>query len=134
VKPGDPIMQEEIFGPVLPVIDFENIDEVYSIIEQNPKPLATYLFSRNKKLIREFIWRTQSGSTSINETVMQIASPYLPYGGIGSSGIGRYHGKKSFETFSNMRSVLVKSNLLDVWLRYPPYSKLKTRIVSFLMG
>jgi aldehyde dehydrogenase (NAD+) len=133
VKPGDPIMQEEIFGPVLPVIVFEKFEEVYGIIEQNPKPLATYIFSRNKKLIREFLKRTVSGNVSVNETVMQIASPYLPYGGVGSSGLGRYHGKKSFETFSNMRSVLVKSNLLDVWLRYPPYSKFKTKIVSFLM-
>jgi len=133
VKPGDPIMGEEIFGPVLPVIDFEEFDEIYKIIEQNPKPLATYIFSRNKKLIREFLSKTQSGNASVNETVMQIASPYLPYGGIGPSGIGRYHGKKSFETFSNMRSVLVKSNLLDIWLRYPPYSKFKTKIVSFLM-
>jgi aldehyde dehydrogenase (NAD+) len=133
VKPGDPVMQEEIFGPVLPVIDFEDFDEVYKIIEQNPKPLATYIFSRNKKIIREFMMKTQSGNACVNETVMQIASPYLPYGGIGSSGIGRYHGKKSFETFSNLRSVLVKSNLLDIWLRYPPYSKFKTKLISFLM-
>lgn len=133
VKPGDSIMQEEIFGPVLPVIDFENFDEVYDIIEQHPKPLATYIFSTNKKRIREFLSKTQSGTVSVNETVMQIASSYLPYGGIGPSGIGRYHGKKSFETFSNMRSVLVKSNLFDIWLRYPPYSKLKTRIISLLM-
>ena len=133
VKSGDMIMQEEIFGPVLPVIDFENFEEVYDIIEQNPKPLATYIFSRNKKLIREFMRRTRSGNACINETVMQIASPYLPYGGIGSSGIGRYHGKKSFETFSNLRSVLVKSNLLDIPIRYPPYSKLKSKIISLLM-
>ena len=133
VKPGDPIMQEEIFGPLLPVLDFEDFNEVYGIIEQNPKPLATYIFSRNKKLICDFMMKTQSGNACVNETVMQIASPYLPYGGVGSSGIGRYHGKKSFDTFSNMRSVLVKSNLLDVTLRYPPYSKLKTKIISFLM-
>jgi len=133
IKPGDPVMKDEIFGPVLPVIDYENIEEIYPIIEMNPKPLATYIFSTNKKIIREFMMRTQSGCAGINETVMQIASAYLPYGGIGPSGIGRYHGKKSFETFSNMRSVLNKSNLLDIWLRYPPYSKLKTKIVSFLM-
>jgi aldehyde dehydrogenase (NAD+) len=133
IKPGDPIMQEEIFGPVLPVIDFENFDEVYSIIEQNPKPLSTYIFTRDKKLVRDFLRRTRSGNAAVNETVMQIASPYLPYGGVGTSGMGRYHGKKSFETFSNMRSVLVKSNLLDVWLRYPPYSKFKTKIVSLMM-
>jgi len=133
VKPDDSIMQEEIFGPVLPVIDFENFDEVYAIIEQHPKPLATYIFSTSKKRIREFLAKTQSGNVSVNETVMQIASSYLPYGGIGPSGIGRYHGKKSFETFSNMRSVLVKSNLFDIRLRYPPYSNLKTRIISLLM-
>ena len=133
VKPGDPIMKEEIFGPVLPVIDFEKFDEVYDIIQQNPKPLSTYIFTRNKKLVREFLMKTQSGNASVNETVMQIASPYLPYGGVGSSGIGRYHGKRSFDTFSNLRSVLVKSNLLDIPIRYAPYSKLKTKIVSFLM-
>jgi aldehyde dehydrogenase (NAD+) len=133
IKPSDPIMQEEIFGPVLPVIDYENFDEVYSIIEKNPKPLSTYIFSHDKKLVREFLNRTRSGNAAVNETVMQIASPYLPYGGVGPSGMGRYHGKKSFETFSNMRSVLIKSNLIDVWLRYPPYSKFKTKVVSFLM-
>jgi aldehyde dehydrogenase (NAD+) len=133
VKPGDPVMKEEIFGPVLPVIDFEEFDEVYEIIELNPKPLATYIFTRNKKLVHEFMRRTQSGNASVNETVMQIASPYLPYGGVGCSGIGRYHGKKSFDTFSNLRSVLVKSNLLDIPIRYPPYSRLKAKIVSFLM-
>jgi aldehyde dehydrogenase (NAD+) len=133
VKPDDPIMGEEIFGPVLPVIDFENFDDVYPIIERNPKPLAVYIFSQNKRLVNNFLKRTQSGNAGVNETVMQIASPYLPYGGIGNSGMGRYHGKKSFETFSNMRSVLVKSNIMDIWLRYPPYSKLKTKIISFLM-
>jgi aldehyde dehydrogenase (NAD+) len=133
VKPGDPIMQEEIFGPVLPVIDFENFEEVYTIIEQNPKPLSTYIFTSDKKLVSEFLRKTRSGSASINETVLQIASPYLPYGGVGSSGMGRYHGKSSFDTFSNMRSVLVKSNLLDIPVRYPPYSNLKARIVRFLL-
>ncbi len=133
VKPDDPVMQEEIFGPVLPVIDFESFDEVYDIIERNPRPLSTYIFSGSNKRIREFLRRTRSGNASVNETVMQIASPYLPYGGVGTSGMGRYHGKNSFKTFSNLRSVLVKSNLLDIWLRYPPYSKIKTKIVSFLM-
>jgi aldehyde dehydrogenase (NAD+) len=133
VRPEDPIMKEEIFGPVLPVIDFEDISEVYNIIEQNPKPLAAYIFTRNKKTAREFLIKTQSGTACINETVVQIASQFLPYGGLGRSGIGRYHGKSSFDTFSNLRSVLSKSNLLDIPVRYPPYSKLKARIVSFLM-
>ncbi|MGD0342353.1 MAG: aldehyde dehydrogenase family protein [Bacteroidales bacterium] len=133
VKPDDPVMQEEIFGPVLPVIDYESFDEVFKIIGRNPKPLAVYIFTRNKKLAHEFLARTQSGSSAINDTVTQYASPYLPFGGVGSSGMGRYHGKKSFETFSNMRSVLVKSNIIDIFIRYPPYTKFKVKVVAWLM-
>ena len=133
IKPDDPIMLEEVFGPVLPVIDFDDFEEVYRIIEKNPKPLAAYIFTRDTKLAREFLSKTQSGSAGINDTVIQIASPYLPYGGVGTSGLGRYHGRKSFETFSNMRSVIVKSNLLDLNLRYPPYNKFKEKVLSLLM-
>ena len=133
IKPSDPVMEEEIFGPVLPVIDFENFSEVYDIIEQHPKPLAVYIFTGSKKLAREFLTKTRSGTAAVNDTVIQIASPYLPYGGVGCSGMGKYHGKKSFETFSNMRAVVNKSNLIDFPIRYPPYTKLKTRILSLLM-
>lgn len=133
IKPDDPIMQEEVFGPIVPVIDFERIEDVYRIIGRNPKPLAVYIFTRNKKLAGEFLRKTQSGSAGVNDTVIQIASPYLPYGGVGTSGLGRYHGRKSFETFSNMRSVIIKSNLLDVSIRYPPYNKFKEWIIKFLM-
>jgi aldehyde dehydrogenase (NAD+) len=133
VAPDDPIMQEEVFGPIIPVIDFENFEDVYGIINRNPKPLATYIFTRNNKLASKFLQKTQSGTAGINDTVIQIATPYLPYGGVGCSGMGRYHGKKSFETFSNMRSVIVKSNLLDINLRYPPYNKIKEKLITFLM-
>jgi aldehyde dehydrogenase (NAD+) len=133
ITPDDPVMQEEIFGPVLPVIGFDDFDEVYDIIGRNPNPLATYIFTNDKKRARAFLQKTRSGSACINETVLQIASPYLPYGGTGSSGMGRYHGRKTFETFSNMRSVLVKSNLLDIPLRYPPYNPFKEKVVSLLM-
>jgi aldehyde dehydrogenase (NAD+) len=133
VRPDSPVMADEIFGPVLPVLEFSDFDEVYRIIESYPKPLATYIFSRNNKLIKEFLWKTQAGTASVNDTVMQIASPYLPYGGVGSSGIGRYHGKRSFDSFSNHRSVLVKSNLFDLPVRYPPYAAWKTKVVKLLM-
>lgn len=133
VRPEDPVMQEEIFGPVLPVIDYEDMREVYDIISLNPKPLAVYIFTGSRKLAREFIRKTQSGTAAINDTVTQIASPYLPYGGVGPSGIGRYHGWKSFETFSNMRSVAVKSNLIDLPVRYPPYTRLKEKVVKLVM-
>ena len=133
IKLSDPIMQEEIFGPVLPVIEYENIEEVYEIIERNPRPLAVYFFSRNMNLAHEFLARTRSGTSAINDTVIQFANPYLPFGGVGYSGMGRYHGRKSFETFSNMRSLMVKSNLIDFFVRYPPYNKLKERILELLM-
>jgi aldehyde dehydrogenase (NAD+) len=133
VQTDDAVMQEEVFGPVLPVLDFNNFDEVYGIINSYPKPLAVYIFSRSKTLIRGFLRRTQSGTAGVNDTVMQIASPYLPYGGVGNSGMGRYHGKKSFETFSNMRSVLVKSSLFDIPLRYPPYNRFKEKVLSLLL-
>ncbi len=133
INPDDPIMKEEIFGPVLPVIKFEKFEEIYGIIERNPKPLAVYLFTKNKKLAREFLARIRCGSAAINDTVVQFASPYLPFGGIGCSGIGRYHGRKSFETFSNIRAVMVKSNLIDLFLRYPPYNKFKEKVFKLFM-
>jgi acyl-CoA reductase-like NAD-dependent aldehyde dehydrogenase len=133
IKPSDPVMEEEIFGPVLPVIDFENFSEVYEIIEQHPKPMAVYIFTGSKKLAREFLAKTRSGTAAVNDTVVQIASPYLPYGGVGCSGMGKYHGKNSFKTFSNMRAVINKSNLIDFPIRYPPYTKLKTKILNLIM-
>ena len=133
VTPDDDIMQGEIFGPVLPVVTYKNISEIYAIIERNPKPLALYIFTRSRKLGKEVLTRTRSGSSAINDTVVQFASPYLPFGGVGTSGIGRYHGKHTFRTFSNNRSLLIKSNLLDIFLRYPPYSRLRERIFEFIM-
>lgn len=133
VSPDDPVMKEEIFGPVLPVITYSDISEVWSVIGRNPKSLAAYLFTTSRKLTREFLAKTQSGSVAVNDTIMQIASPHLPFGGIGPSGMGRYHGRKSFETFSNMKSVMVKSNLVDIPVRYPPYTALKEKLLKLLL-
>jgi len=133
VRPDDPVMQEEIFGPVLPVITFSDFEEVYSVISRNPKSLAAYIFTTSKKLAGEFLSRTQSGSAAVNDTVMQVASPGLPFGGVGPSGMGRYHGRKSFETFSNMKSVMEKSNLIDIPVRYPPYTAFKEKMLRLLM-
>ena len=133
IRPDDPVMDEEIFGPLLPVIDFDDFNEVYRIIEQHPKPLAVYIFTEDSKVAGKFIEKTQSGTAAVNDTVIQIASPWLPYGGVGCSGMGKYHGKKSFETFSNMRALINKSTLIDFPIRYPPYTQIKTRILSLLM-
>jgi len=134
VKPGDLIMQEEIFGPVLPVIEYNNIDEIFPLINNNPKPLSLYIFSKSRKLQKYILNRTSSGNGAINDAVIQFGNPYLPYGGVGESGMGRYHGKSTFDTFSNFRAIMKKSNLFDIPFRYPPYTKWKTKIVKKFLG
>ncbi len=126
IKLDDPIMKEEIFGPLLPIIEYKNINEALNIIQYNPNPLAFYLFTNNKKTEKEIIKKLKAGGGAVNDTIMHIAGPYIPFGGISTSGIGRYHGKASFEAFSNQKGILKKSNIFDNPLRYPPYKdKLK---------
>ncbi|APQ73471.1 aldehyde dehydrogenase [Clostridium botulinum] len=115
------IMEEEIFGPIFPVIEFENIDKVIDIVKNNPKPLALYYFSENKEK-QEFIIKNISfGGGCINDTIMHLSTSTLPFGGVGNSGIGGYHGRASFDTFSHKKSILKKSNLIDVKIRYAPF-------------
>jgi aldehyde dehydrogenase (NAD+) len=117
----DAIMQEEIFGPILPVIEFTDVAEAINIINSQPKPLALYLFSQNQNLQKQVISETSFGGGCINHTIIHYAVPSIPFGGIGNSGIGSYHGKASFDTFSHYKSVLKKPFLLDVKVLYPPY-------------
>ncbi|HRN77610.1 MAG TPA: aldehyde dehydrogenase [Candidatus Dependentiae bacterium] len=119
------LMQEEIFGPLLPIITYEHIDEAISFINNKSKPIALYIFSRNKKIHNKIIQSTSSGNVGINDTILQAASSYLPFGGTGLSGFGRYHGKASFDIFSNQKSIFKKSLWFDNNLRYPPYGKLQ---------
>ena len=114
-------MKEEIFGPILPIIEYQELDKAIEFITRLPRPLAIYIFSNSPNKRNEIIKRTQSGGVCINETVVYFINPYLPFGGIGRSGMGRYHGKFTFETFSYKRSVMHKSNLVDFPVRYPPY-------------
>lgn len=115
------IMQEEIFGPILPVLEFENLKEVISIINKRPKPLALYCFSNNKESQKNIINSISFGGGCINDTVVHLATSYMPFGGVGDSGMGGYHGKASFDTFSHKKGILNKSNLIDIPLRYPPF-------------
>ncbi|RUR80840.1 aldehyde dehydrogenase [Chlorogloeopsis fritschii PCC 9212] len=117
----DYVMQEEIFGPILPVITYANIADVINKINSRPKPLALYLFSSNKNLQQRVLQSTSSGGVCLNDTLMQSAVPSLPFGGVGDSGIGSYHGKASFDTFSHYKSVLQNSFWLDLKWRYAPY-------------
>lgn len=129
----DPIMEEEIFGPILPIIAYTEIEEAITLINSKPKPLALYLFSENKNLQQRILNSTSSGGVCINDTVMQFAVSSLPFGGVGNSGIGSYHGKAGFDTFSHYKSVLKNSFWLDINWRYPPY-KGKLLLLKKLIG
>ncbi|XP_055707494.1 aldehyde dehydrogenase, dimeric NADP-preferring isoform X2 [Phlebotomus papatasi] len=137
VKPTDPIMQEEIFGPILPIVNVENAYDAIKFINARDKPLALYIFSEKKADYQLIINNTSSGSICVNDTVMQIGVETLPFGGIGLSGMGFYHGKYSFDTFSHMKSCLVKNfNPIGEKLasgRYPPYSESKMQFLASLM-
>ena len=116
-----PVMQDEIFGPILPVVEYNDLTQAITIINEKAKPLALYLFSNNKNLQQRVLQETTSGGVCINDCVMQVGVSSLPFGGVGDSGIGSYHGKASFDTFSHYKSVLNRSMLLDPKLRYAPY-------------
>lgn len=117
----DPVMQEELFGPILPILEFENPEEFLPIINDRAKPLALYLFTKSKKMEQKMIQGVSYGGGCINDTVVHMATSYMGFGGVGESGMGSYHGVASIQTFSHSKSVMKKSNLIDIPLRYPPY-------------
>jgi acyl-CoA reductase-like NAD-dependent aldehyde dehydrogenase len=129
----DAVMEEEIFGPILPIIEYTEIDEVINLINSQPKPLALYLFTKNKDLQQKILQTTSSGGVCINDTVMQVGISSLPFGGVGDSGIGSYHGKAGFDTFSHYKSVLKNTFLFDIDWRYAPY-KGKFWLLKKLIG
>ncbi|HHX79619.1 MAG TPA: aldehyde dehydrogenase [Acholeplasmataceae bacterium] len=120
-----PIMQEEIFGPLLPILDFSDLNEVINKVNSRPKPLALYFFTTFKVKEKTILTSISHGGGCINDTIVHLATPYLPFGGVGESGIGNYHGKASFDTFSHKKSIMKKSNLIDIPFRYPPFKNLK---------
>jgi len=116
-----PLMQDEIFGPILPVLEYTDLKEAIAQINARPKPLALYIFSKDKQKQEQVLQETSSGGVCINDTVMHFGVSTLPFGGVGDSGIGNYHGKASFDTFSHYKSVLKKGFRFDPNWRYPPY-------------
>ncbi len=129
----DAIMQEEIFGPVLPVLSFKSLDEAIGKLQQLPRPLALYHFSESKRHTERVFNSLSFGTGAINDTVMQVANPHLPFGGVGRSGIGVYHGRHSFETFSHMKPYIKKSTRIDPPIVYPPYTGKKERLVRRIL-
>ncbi|AKQ44455.1 aldehyde dehydrogenase [Rufibacter radiotolerans] len=119
----DPIMQEEIFGPLLPVLTYSSLAQAIEMVNAQPKPLALYFFSKDRDAQEQVLTQTSSGGACINDTVSHLANPHLPFGGVGPSGNGNYHGKASFDAFSHQKSVLKKPSNPDIPLRYPPYAQ-----------
>lgn len=127
------IMQEEIFGPILPILTYSNFEELISTLKTKEKPLACYLFSKNKKEKETYKKELSFGGGAINDAVMHITNSKLPFGGVGGSGIGKYHGEHSFNTFSHSKSILKKLNWFELPLKFSPISELKLKTIKFLM-
>jgi len=125
----DKAMQEEIFGPLLPIVTFDSIDEAIEKINSRPKPLAFYVFSSSKKNQNRFVNSCDFGGGCINDTVVHIATSNMAFGGVGQSGMGSYHGKAGFDTFTHYKSILNKKTWLDLPMRYQPHSKTKTKLI-----
>jgi aldehyde dehydrogenase (NAD+) len=129
----DRVMEDEIFGPILPVIEYENLDDAVKMINSRPKPLALYIFTENRETEEKAIMDTSYGGGCVNDTMTHLATPFLPFGGVGTSGIGSYHGEASFKTFSNLKSVLKRSTRFDLKFLYPPYSSKKVSLLRKFM-
>ncbi len=127
------VMQEEIFGPILPLIDYQNIDDVIDTLRTKDKPLAFYLFTNNKAFQDKVIGALSFGGGTVNDTLMHFANHYLGFGGVGHSGMGNYHGIRSFNTFTHEKSVLIRSIRVDLPMRYHPISKLSDKIVRRIL-
>lgn len=123
---GSDVMTNEIFGPILPVVTFKTMDQAKKFIQSRPKPLALYYFTTDALREKDLIQKVSFGGGCINDTVIHLSSPELPFGGVGASGMGAYHGKASFRTFSHEKSIMKKSNLMDVTFKYPPFKNVKT--------
>ncbi|KAI4330095.1 hypothetical protein MLD38_028402 [Melastoma candidum] len=133
--PGDSqIMQEEIFGPLLPIVTVDKVEDGIALVNSRPKPLAAYLFTKNDLLKQQFVQRVSAGGMLINDTVLHLTVPGLPFGGVGESGMGSYHGKFSFDAFSHKKAVLSRGFVGEINTRYPPYTPKKQRLLKALIG
>jgi len=133
VTPDDAVMQEEIFGPVLPVIAYDSIDEAIAFINSREHPLALYLFSESRATQERLLRSVPFGGGCINDTIIHLATSRMGFGGVGHSGMGSYHGKKSFDTFSHEKSIVHKSTWMDLPVRYMPYSKIKDKLLRMFL-
>ena len=130
----DSVMQEEIFGPLLPVLTYDDFDEMMDTLKTKPHPLAFYLFTKNKKHIQKMDTEMIFGGGCINDTIIHLASNYLGFGGVGNSGMGKYHGKDGFDAFSHTKSIVDKKCIIDLAMRYAPYENaFYNKLIRFFM-
>lgn len=132
-EPSAPIMQSEIFGPLLPILGVASVEEAIRFVNERDKPLALYVFSENAQTTDHVLNSTSSGGSCVNSTIMHIAIPDLPFGGVGESGVGAYHGQTGFDALSNLKAVYSKPTRIDVKLAYPPYTATKRRLIRKFM-
>lgn len=133
VSDDSPLMQNEIFGPLLPVITYDSIEQAKAFILKRDKPLAFYLFTTDKQREKEFLSEIPFGGGCINDTIIHVASSNLGFGGVGTSGMGKYHGRESFRVFSNHKSVIKKALWLDIPIRYQPYTETKKKLLKLFL-
>lgn len=129
----DAVMKEEIFGPIMPVLTFETIDEVIDVVNSHDKPLALYIFSSSKTAINTVTTCCSYGGGCINDVIIHLATPYMGFGGVGESGMGSYHGKTGFDTFTHYKSIVDKKTWLDLPMRYQPYTKLYEKLLRIFL-
>lgn len=130
VELGSDLMREEIFGPILPVIEVDGLDNAIEFVQRGDKPLSAYLFTRSRASEKKFLNELACGSVCINDVMMFMSVPDLPFGGVGMSGMGQYHGKAGFDRFSHLKSVIRRGRFPEITIRFAPYSKLKTRLLK----
>jgi aldehyde dehydrogenase (NAD+) len=133
VTPQDKVMEDEIFGPILPVLTFEDVEEPIDHMKSRPRPLALYVFSRCRRTIDKILTEVPFGGGAVNDTVLHFTNPHLPFGGVGQSGIGSCHGEAGFRTFSHFKSILHKPCWFEPFLKYPPYTRIKRKLLQILL-
>ena len=133
VKFSDKAMQEEIFGPIMPIISFDSPEEVIQIVRNGQKPLALYIFSKDKKVISDITSKCSFGGGCVNDTIIHLATSAMGFGGVGESGMGPYHGKAGFDTFSHAKSMVDKKLWLDLPMRYQPYNKINDKLIRLFL-
>ena len=131
--PASPVMQQEIFGPILPILSYHSIKDAIDFVNDRPKPLAMYIFSKNKSYSNTILSHTSAGNVCVNDGMMFMTNQDLPFGGVGTSGMGSYCGQTGFDTFSHLKAVMERSLALDVDIRYPPYTDTKVKMLKMIV-